>query len=139
MRAIQFLIERIAGPAEQTLGDHPQMREVIHDLGLAGCGRHDERAALPVGKVHSIVAENAVCRRHAIHPLAAARPRIGVAGENAGSGDGVGPVLRPTEHAAQCAHDRAAILLSAYEVSGGAKSSAISFIVTNLTPGWPIM
>ena len=75
--------------------------------------------ALPVGKVHSIVAENAVCRRYAVHPLAAARPRTGVTGENVGSGDGVGPVLRPPENAAQCAHDRAAILLSVYEVSGG--------------------
>src|SRR5882762_173887 len=96
----QFLIERIAGPTEQTLGGHPQMREVIHDLGLAGCGRQDESAALPVGKAHSIVAENPVRRRYAIHPLAAARRRIGVAGENAGSRDGVGPVLRPAENAA---------------------------------------
>ena len=28
----QFLIERIAGPAEEALGGHPQMRKVIHDL-----------------------------------------------------------------------------------------------------------
>jgi hypothetical protein len=85
---------------EQAFGSHPQMRDVIHDLRLAGRGRQDERTALSVGKVHSIVAENAVRRRHAIHPLAAARRRIGVAGENAGSGDGVGPVLRPAENAA---------------------------------------
>ena len=71
------------------------------------------------------MAEYAVCRRHAIHPLAAARPRTGVTGENAGSGDGVGPVLRPPENAAQCAHDRSANLLSAYEVSGGQQTSAI--------------
>src|ERR1700736_3391052 len=32
----QFLIERIAGPAEEPLGGHPQMREVIDDLGFAG-------------------------------------------------------------------------------------------------------
>jgi hypothetical protein len=115
----QFLIERIAGPTEQTLGGHPQMRKVIHDLGVAGCGRQDERAALPVDKVHSIVSENPVRRRYAIHPLATARRCIGVAGENAGSGDGVGPVLRPAENAAQCAHDRAVTLLSVYEVSGG--------------------
>ena len=43
----QFLIERIAGPAEEAFGGHPQMRKVIHDLGFAGCGRQDERAALP--------------------------------------------------------------------------------------------
>src|SRR5712671_2003981 len=117
--ADQLLIKGIAGLSKEPLGCYPQMREVIDDLALAGCGRQDERGALPVGEVHSIMFENAVCRRHAIHPLAAARRRIGVAGENAGSGDGVGPVLRPAENAAQCAHDRAAILLSAYEMSGG--------------------
>ena len=46
----QFRIERIAGPAEQPLGGHPQMREIIDDLGLAGGGRQDECAALPIGK-----------------------------------------------------------------------------------------
>jgi hypothetical protein len=117
----QFLIERIAGPTEQTLGGHPQMREVIHDLGLAGCGRQDESAALPVHKAHSIVAENPV------------RRRIGVAGENAGSGDGVGPVLRPAENAAQCAHDRSANLLSAYAVYEPFSGSGTTIIAAEMT------
>jgi hypothetical protein len=96
----EFLIERIAGPAEESLGGHPQMREVVDDLCLAGCGRQDEHAAVPVVKVHHVVFENPVSRRHATRPLAAARRRIGVARENAGSGNGVGPVLRPAENAA---------------------------------------
>jgi hypothetical protein len=58
----------------------------------------------PFGILDSPTFENAVCRRHAIHPLATARRYIGAAGENAGSGDGVGPVLRPAENTAQCAH-----------------------------------
>ena len=72
----------------------------IDDLGLAGGGRQHERAALPVGEGHSIVSKNPVRCRHALHPLAAARRRIGVAGENAGPGRRVGPVLRPAENAA---------------------------------------
>jgi hypothetical protein len=39
----------------QALGGHPQMRKVIHDLGLAGCGRQDERGALPVGEITASV------------------------------------------------------------------------------------
>src|SRR6202047_4861287 len=61
----QFLVQRIARPADEAFGGHPKRRKVIHNLGLAGCSRQDERAALPVGKVHSVVAENAVRRRHA--------------------------------------------------------------------------
>src|SRR5207245_7932514 len=99
----KLLIERIAGPAEEPLGGHPQMHEVVDDLSLAGCGRQDERAALPVGEVHPIVFDNPISRRYAIHPLTAARRRIGVTRENAGSGNCVGPVLRRAENAAQCA------------------------------------
>src|ERR1700730_18016579 len=95
-----FLIEGIARSAEEPFGGDPQMREIIDDLGLAGGGRQDECAALPVGEAHSIIAENPVRRRHAIHPLAAARRRIGVAGEDTGTGNGVGPMLRSSENPA---------------------------------------
>src|SRR3984893_3991488 len=105
----QFLIERIAGPADEALGGHRQMREVIDDLSLAGCGRQDKRAALPVGQVHSVVFQNAVCRRHAMHSLAAAGNCVGVASGNTGTGDGVGPVLRSAKNPAQRAHDRASV------------------------------
>src|SRR3984893_17179694 len=80
----QSLIEWIAGPAEEALGGHPEMREIIDDLGFAGCGRQDERAALPVCEVHSVVFQNAVRRRHAMHSLAAARNHVGVASETPG-------------------------------------------------------
>jgi len=35
----QFLIKRIARSAEKPVGGHPQMREVIDDLRLAGRAR----------------------------------------------------------------------------------------------------
>jgi hypothetical protein len=81
--------------------------------------------------------ENPVRRRYAIHPLAAARRRIGVAGEDPRPDDGIGPVLRSPENAAQRAHRSlsvAAVGLT-HMRRARAKSSAISFIVTNRTPG----
>jgi hypothetical protein len=81
--------------------------------------------------------ENPVRRRYAIHPLAAARRRIGVAGEDPRPDDGIGPVLRSPENAAQRAHRSLSSLLWGSRTCGErrAKSSAISFIVTNRTPG----
>jgi hypothetical protein len=45
----QLGVERIARPACQPLGGRPEMAEIVDDLGLSGCGREDERGALPVG------------------------------------------------------------------------------------------
>src|SRR3954469_5195792 len=50
----ELRIERIAGAAEKPFGCHPQVCEIIDDLGLAGGGRQHECAALPIGEVHSI-------------------------------------------------------------------------------------
>src|SRR6185437_2296366 len=91
----------------------PEMAEIIDDLGLAGCAREDKRGPLPIGQNHSVVFQNLVRRRYLTYPLASARRRIGVAGENARSGDGVGPVLRAAENAAQCAHRSSFPLLCA--------------------------
>src|SRR5258707_14069728 len=49
--ADQLLIKGIAGLSKEPLGGHPQMRKVIHDLGLAACVRQDARGALPVGEI----------------------------------------------------------------------------------------
>src|SRR5258707_59729 len=98
------------------------MREIVDDLSLAGGGRQNERAALPVGKGHSVVFQNAVRRRHAMHSLAAAGNRVGVASKNTGTGDGIGPVLRAAENPAQRAHrwlSAAAVGLTACAASGG--------------------
>jgi hypothetical protein len=65
--------------------------------------------------------------------LAPALQRISVTGEQARPRRSVRPVPRSAQHATQRAHR--------YFLRGErlAKSSAISFMVTNLTPGWPIM
>ena len=103
----------------------------------------DRTNAVPCqsASLSSVVSQNPVRRRHLTHPLASARRRVGVARENTRSGDGVGPVFRSAQNAAQCAHRSSLPLRAPHRWRGDrrAKSSAISFIVTKRTPGWLIM
>jgi hypothetical protein len=70
------------------------MAEIIDDLGLAGCGRQDERGPLPISEAHSVVFQNPVRTRHLTRSFAPTRGRIGAARENTRAVDGRGPVLR---------------------------------------------
>src|SRR5215204_2269889 len=119
------------------------MTKVLYQLGLAGRRRQEERARLPVAERQAVVAQHPAGAGDAMRTLAPALQGIDVAGEDAGARSGVGPMTAAAEDAAEGAH-----LIPRHDGGGThhfflgdrrTKSSAISFMVTNRTPGWPIM
>src|SRR5260221_3872219 len=95
---------------------------------------HGALPILPIRQGEAVEAQHLLGAGDAMDAFAPALQRIDIAREHPGPRRRVGPVTGPAEHAAQRAHGR-------YFLRGKrlAKSSAISFMVTNFTPGWPIM
>src|SRR5690606_6491760 len=100
-----------------------------------------------VGKAHAEDRQHAVCRRDAPRTLAATVEPFDIAREDAGPGDRIRPMFVSADDAAQRTHDAVPFpagqgsgqtrSLDVYFLRGKrlAKSSAISFMVTNFTPG----
>src|SRR6185437_10844604 len=133
----QFARERIAASAAQLFGHRPEMTKVLDDLALAGEGRQQKRRALPIRELHSVKCKHKIGNADALRAFAPATHRIRIARVDAFARRRIRPMLIGTEHTAQRTHLFLPCLFGNHYFLRGdrlAKSSAISFIVTNRTP-----
>jgi hypothetical protein len=134
--------ERIAGSAAQLLGYRPEMTEALDYLALAGEGRQQKGRALPIRELHSVKCKHMIGETDAMRAFAPATHRIGIARVNVFARRRIRPMLIGTENTAQRTHRCLPRRFgNRYFLRGDrlAKSSAISFIVTNRTPACEAM